>query len=77
MAGIELVRSKRTKRPYPYASRVGHRVCMRARRHGLIIRPLGDVIVVMPPLSITRRLLTRMMEVIQRCIEEETERNPC
>lgn len=73
MAGIELVKSKRLRTPYPYASRVGHRVCMRARGHGLIIRPLGDVIVIMPPLSIRERELRRMLGVIRRCIAEETE----
>ena len=72
MAGIELVRSKRSKRPYAYSTRMGHRVCMRARRYGLMIRPLGDVIVAMPPLAISGRQLTRMMGVIYRCIREET-----
>jgi adenosylmethionine-8-amino-7-oxononanoate transaminase len=75
MAGIELVRSRTTKRPYPYAARVGHRVCMRARKYGLMIRPLGDVIVVMPPLAITERELRRMLQVIRRCIIEETASN--
>ncbi|MDD5557903.1 MAG: adenosylmethionine--8-amino-7-oxononanoate transaminase [bacterium] len=73
MAGIELVRSKRTKRPYPFGARVGHRVSMRARRHGLVIRPLGDVIVLMPPLSVSPRDLRRMVAVVGRCIREETE----
>ena len=34
-------------------ARVGHRVAMAARRHGVIVRPLGDAIIFMPPLSIT------------------------
>jgi adenosylmethionine-8-amino-7-oxononanoate aminotransferase len=72
MAGIELVRSKRKGEAYSYATRMGHRVCMRARRYGLIIRPLGDVVVIMPPLSISERLIGRMLDIIYRCIEEET-----
>lgn len=34
-------------------ARIGHRVAMAARRHGVIVRPLGDAIIFMPPLSIT------------------------
>lgn len=72
MAGIELVRSKRTRGPYAYGARMGHRVCTRARRHGLLIRPLGDVIVLMPPLSMSEAELKRMTDVVYRCIGEET-----
>ena len=73
MVGIELVRSKKTRGPYAYGSRMGHRVCVRARRHGLLIRPLGDVIVLMPPLSMSRVELKRMLDVVYHCIREETE----
>jgi len=73
MAGIELVRSKTTKEPYPSSSRMGHRVCMRARRDGLIIRPLGDVVVIMPPLSVSAKALAKMGETIFRSVREETE----
>jgi adenosylmethionine-8-amino-7-oxononanoate aminotransferase len=73
MGGIELVRTKKTKKPYAFDARMGHRVCMRAREHGLIIRPLGDVIVIVPPLSMSNAQLKRMMDAIYRCIREETE----
>ena len=73
MAGIELVRSKRTRKPYAFGARMGHRVCMRARKHGLLIRPLGDVIVLVPPLSMSKAQLKRMIDAIYRCIREETE----
>ena len=53
MTGIELVKDKATKKPYESAEKIGHKVCMEARKHGVIIRNLGDVIVLMPPLSIT------------------------
>jgi adenosylmethionine-8-amino-7-oxononanoate aminotransferase len=72
MAGIELVRSKRSRKPYAFAARMGHRVCMRARKHGLLIRPLGDVVVLMPPLSMSEAELRRMTDVVYRCIGEET-----
>jgi adenosylmethionine-8-amino-7-oxononanoate aminotransferase len=73
MAGIELVRFKRTRKPYAFGARMGHRVCMRARKYGLLIRPLGDVIVLVPPLSMNEAQLERMIDIVYRCIEEETE----
>ncbi len=52
MVGIELVADRKTKKPYPVQQRIGHRVILEARKNGVIIRPLGDVIVLMPPLAI-------------------------
>lgn len=72
IAGIELVRNKRTKEPFPTEERVGYKVCMEARKHGLIIRPLGDTIVIMPPLSITTAEIKKMISIIYRCIQRAT-----
>ncbi len=72
MVGIELVADKETKRPYALKERVGHRVILEARKHGVIIRPLGDVIVLMPPLSISLRELDRLCTVVFRAIETIT-----
>src|SRR6476659_450162 len=44
--------------------RVGHRVALEARRRGAIVRPLGDVIVLMPPLSITKTDLKRLVAIV-------------
>ncbi|MBI5561323.1 MAG: adenosylmethionine--8-amino-7-oxononanoate transaminase [Deltaproteobacteria bacterium] len=71
-AGIELVKDKKTKAPYQSAERAGHRVCMEARKRGLIIRPLGDTVVIMPPLSIKDFELERMIEVVYGCIRQVT-----
>ena len=73
IAGIELVADKETKAPYPWADQVGARVCREARRFGLLIRPLGDVLVVMPPLAITAEQLGGMLDVMGRCIRLVTE----
>jgi len=51
MAGIELVEDPQTRRPFDATKRIGAAVCARLRRHGVILRPLGDVIVLMPPLA--------------------------
>ncbi len=53
MVGIELVKNSRTKTVHPPKERIGHRVILEARKRGVILRPLGNVIVLMPPLSIT------------------------
>ncbi|MEW6323773.1 MAG: adenosylmethionine--8-amino-7-oxononanoate transaminase [Nitrospirota bacterium] len=74
MAGIELVRDKTTTSPYPPARRMGHAVCRAARREGLLTRPLGDVIVLMPPLATSGRLIRRMVGIIGRSIERVTGR---
>jgi adenosylmethionine-8-amino-7-oxononanoate aminotransferase len=73
IAGIELVQDKEHKKPYPTASRIGHRVIMAARRKGLILRPLGDVIVIMPPLSIAGEELDRLLDIVYTSIVEVTE----
>jgi adenosylmethionine-8-amino-7-oxononanoate aminotransferase len=51
MVGIELVADKETRQPFDPKRRVGAELCQRIRRHGVILRPLGDVIVLMPPLA--------------------------
>ncbi len=64
MAGIELVADKASKRPHPPGTRVGAAVCRRLRERGVLLRPLGDVIVVMPPLAVSLSLLDRLCEVV-------------
>jgi adenosylmethionine-8-amino-7-oxononanoate aminotransferase len=51
MVGIELVEDKASKRRFDPKRRVGHEVCGRIRKRGVMLRPLGDVIVLMPPLA--------------------------
>ncbi|MBI5902937.1 MAG: adenosylmethionine--8-amino-7-oxononanoate transaminase [Deltaproteobacteria bacterium] len=72
VAGIELVKDRATKEPYPANERVGHRVCMEARKSGLMIRPLGDTVVLMPPLSIKEKELEKMVRITRGCIERLT-----
>jgi adenosylmethionine-8-amino-7-oxononanoate aminotransferase len=72
MAGIELVRDRATKEPFPSNVRIGHRVAMEARKSGLIIRPLGDTIVIMPPLSIKQNELKRFTSIVYESIKKMT-----
>jgi adenosylmethionine-8-amino-7-oxononanoate aminotransferase len=63
MVGIELG-------GFPLEARAGHQVTLAARRGGAIVRPLGDVIVLMPPLAITKRELTRLLQITTEAITE-------
>lgn len=73
MAGVELVRDSKNREPYPLDDRMGFKVCLRAREKGLLIRPLGDVVVIMPPLSISEEHLAGMLDIIRDSIVEVTE----
>lgn len=53
MAGVELVADRKSRKPLPPRSRTGRKVCLRARRYGVILRPLGDVVILMPPPAMT------------------------
>ncbi|MDP3598111.1 MAG: adenosylmethionine--8-amino-7-oxononanoate transaminase, partial [Nitrospirota bacterium] len=72
MAAIELVEDKSTKKPYPLTVRMGHRVTMDARRRGLLLRPIGNVLILLPPLSTSLPELTRMITILQASIETST-----
>ena len=73
IGGIELVRDKETRQPYPWEERVGVRVCLEARKHGLFLRPLGNVIVIFPPLAISLDELAILMDGIEASIRAVTE----
>lgn len=72
MAAIELVEDKKTKKPYQLEERVGHRVTMEARKRGLLLRPIGNILILMPPLSTSLPELTRMVAILQASIETAT-----
>jgi adenosylmethionine-8-amino-7-oxononanoate aminotransferase len=70
LAGIELVKDRTSREPFPPAVRAGARVCWLARERGLILRPLGDVLVIMPPLAIDLHLLDRLCDILRTCVED-------
>ncbi len=69
MAGVEIVADKDQGRSFDYKQRIGRRICLAARSQGLLLRPLNDVIVVMPPLSITNGELKFMIKGIRQSIQ--------
>jgi adenosylmethionine-8-amino-7-oxononanoate aminotransferase len=72
MVGIELVKSRKTKRPYPPGEKIGQKVIWEARKRGVIMRPLGDVIVLMPPLAIDEPTLEKLVDVTYESIKAVT-----
>jgi adenosylmethionine-8-amino-7-oxononanoate aminotransferase len=63
MCGIELA-------GFAVSDRAGHQVTLAARRRGAIVRPLGDVVVLMPPLAITTHELRRLVTIVAASIDE-------
>jgi adenosylmethionine-8-amino-7-oxononanoate aminotransferase len=68
MVGIELARGGVT--PYAYEEAMGARVCQAVRRRGVLLRPLGNVIVLLPPLSITDEEIDRLVDATAESIAE-------
>ncbi len=73
MGAVELVRDVAAKEPYPWQERRGHRVCEHALGEGVWIRPLGNVVVILPPLSISIEQLDRIAGAIERGIQTATD----
>jgi adenosylmethionine-8-amino-7-oxononanoate aminotransferase len=72
MVGIELVADKPSRRPYEAAETMGARVAAAAREAGAVIRPLGDVVVLMPPLAIPVPELLQLAAITRAAIEAVT-----
>lgn len=70
MVGIELARNGSIETPYPAEDLVGARICDRARAHGVILRPLGDVLVLMPPLSVSEADVELLVTAVARSISD-------
>jgi adenosylmethionine-8-amino-7-oxononanoate aminotransferase len=70
IAGIELVRDWRTRKPFDLRERAGIRVCEAMARHGVLTRPVGNVIVLMPPYCTTPIQARRMVRAVFDSIRE-------
>jgi adenosylmethionine-8-amino-7-oxononanoate aminotransferase len=74
VAGIELVRDWRTREPFDLRERVGIRVCEALARRGVLTRPVGNVVVLMPPYCTTPTEARRMVAALGEAIAVSTER---
>ena len=72
MVGIELVADRATKEPFPEPLQVGAEVARATRPRGAIVRPLGDVVVLMPPLAMTEEELAGLVAATAEAIDEAT-----
>ena len=72
IAAIELVRDRDHGEPFAWSERRGQRVCDFALSRGVWLRPLGDVIVVMPPLAIQPEELQQIAEAVRDGIDHAT-----
>ncbi len=72
MAGIELTADKAAGTPYPLEAKMGFRVCRAARERGALLRPLGNVLVVLPPLAIESGDLQALLDILWEALEETT-----
>jgi adenosylmethionine-8-amino-7-oxononanoate aminotransferase len=70
MLGIELVADRATRERFPAAARVGHHLGLALRGHGVFLRPLGDVLVLMPALTATDDELRHLAEAIRAVLDE-------
>ncbi len=70
MVGIELVENRETKRPLDPAKLTGAKICRAALKYGIITRPLGDVITLMPAPAMDIKTLTRLLDGTIRVINE-------
>ncbi len=72
MVGIQLVEDRATRKPFPAEKRMGHSVTLAARRQGVILRPLGDVIVLMPAPAMPADLIANLCDATLQAIDDAT-----
>lgn len=68
MSGVEIVRDRATKEPFPLANRTGFHICRAATERGIFLRPLGDTLVIMPPHVTSRDELASIFAVLPQSI---------
>ncbi len=70
MVGIELVADRETRTAFPAELRLGHQVTLAARKNGVIVRPLGDVVILMPAPGMPAELVEQLCDTVFAAIDE-------
>jgi adenosylmethionine-8-amino-7-oxononanoate aminotransferase len=70
IAGIELVKNWRTREPFDLRERAGIRVCEAMAKRGVLTRPIGNVIVLMPPYCATQPQVQKMIAALREAVAE-------
>jgi adenosylmethionine-8-amino-7-oxononanoate aminotransferase len=68
VAGIDIVKEPGVT--YPWHEQIGAKICLAARRHGLLTRPIRDTLILMPPLSFTEKELGKAVNALRSAIRE-------
>jgi len=66
---VELVKNWRTREPFPLRERAGIRVCEAMARRGVLTRPVGNVIVLMPPYCTASAQLQKMVSALGEAVK--------
>jgi adenosylmethionine-8-amino-7-oxononanoate aminotransferase len=69
VAGIELVKDWRTREPFALRERAGIRVCEAMAKRGVLTRPVGNVIVLMPPYCTTKTQMRKIASALREAAE--------
>lgn len=69
IGAIELVKDKQTKDSFPYQQKIGAKVCAAMRPEGAMMRPLGNVIVLMPAVGMDIDTLTGLLDIIEKTLQ--------
>ena len=72
IGAIELVKDQATRQPFDWQEKRGQKVCDHAWNEGVWLRPLGNVVVIMPPLSITVQQLDKIGHAVEQGIDSAT-----
>lgn len=70
IVGVELVKDWKTREPFDLRERVGFRVCSAMAKRGVLTRPVGNVIVIMPPFCVTEKQCQKIISALAQSIEE-------
>ena len=68
---VEIVADRTTRQSFPAAERRGAHICQTAREFGLLTRPIGDVLILMPPYSTTPGELEQMVSALRKALARE------
>ncbi len=74
MGGIELVKDKKTKEPFPFEKKIGAKVCAAMRPKEAMMRPLGNVIVLMPVVAMDTETLEKLLDIIEETLKKDLPR---
>jgi adenosylmethionine-8-amino-7-oxononanoate aminotransferase len=71
MAGVEIVKDKKIKKPFDYEKLIGAKLCAAMKPKGALMRPLSDVIVLMPPVAIDLDTLQKLLDIVYDTIKKD------